>query len=985
MEIAFEFGEIFNKPYSAKEKYLAKIYAELQRNQVVGTPFPQKLDHFKIKDYSLDLGPSISKCVEQHQALLKLEFRSLRKYLSIKSNIEQAIIQRDWDFAATSVEILRQEFGLSLYYYQKVVQVGHYSDEGDPDSVVHGLLDSQVDVGIKFAVFCSYFRFHPLYNYGAYSRVFQNNVQQVNFSHQEIFYFLVFGDSLAPLTEEIARKSLLCGFSLPVIDRYELLVTVMSCGRASGRSFHSRWLPRLVTKTKNHASIAFPELDIENPEDLFNLHCFQLFKLFESKGSRDIFPTIKEGLYRELVRLMINVESEQGDLLFAVEALQTVAMKIPRSILSESLYHLSRYLSGYEKLDKASSEYLSNFRSLFDGDGGFWANKILFYEETRKKAYDSLAANDLAETAALLIDVYPKSSWVARVIGITDQYQTLFRQSEICRIDQFPVVVGLGLLSTDSVFTASLDAWLYFVGFDSISALESALPQSQKNALKIFILECCDLSILKEVSGIDGNRQELRVERINLLRFVLNIDPLKYAYLKGDIFELEKQNRIDGATLAVDSSRMQINKSALDDKVEALVESRLEKTPISQITADQLSAFQIAVVGTFLLDKDCGLDAALSGRIRHGNLRERLRSAFAQNGLVFVLRDGEYAPQQEWWGHKINNVELKSKLIEEIKQLSSQIYEIIDDFVLKRVQLRIGSHDWNEFSNLLTVKQSPEGLINADIITERSVEALEAQIDSVNTHRSLCQTAVSTIWRSVDEELDKVVDYLEGTVCVRLSDLLTQFFPRVESIDCQVDFSISDIVSRCRSDVKTVCAEASRWFQVPKDVSPPQMSFSEVVELVRDSVARFLGRAFEPKIIGNVDLVIKSQRFNDFYDLVNLCLVNIVDHGGEHLSETVPVIALDDTEDGIFFEVENKVDGSVVEALSKANSQIDAACDSGSSEKINTEGKSGFVKMQQILERFERGQVEMNVFERNNLFVFRAAIARSIFEKEGDS
>ncbi|MCA0301878.1 MAG: hypothetical protein LCH95_05675 [Proteobacteria bacterium] len=362
-----------------------------------------------------------------------------------------------------------------------------------------------------------------------------------------------------------------------------------------------------------------------------------------------------------------------------------------------------------------------------------------------------------------------------------------------------------------------------------------------------------------------------------------------------------------------------------------------ERTAFLNVLVRQLGAH-------FVMNPRHGLNAYLSGRIRHGILPNHLRSPLRLAHLA-TLRDsrtGEYYPNHHWMNQLDDLDEItRSQLGKRLAQFTQQIDELIDTVNQKWIQIRRPN--------------TPEGLFDFNY-RQQDITDLAATIGEPESfdqfldflfkfHWDYTEICLAQVRKRIDEELKRRVisafDELESDLTTLLHG---DHYPELHAA-----------IARSRTAMMTTLDTVRGWFRLSKATEKPDFDLTTLVDIaVRSTNLCFRYSPLSPKVSLEVATRLRGASLAHLVELLCLLLSNIIQHSGVlGQAPNVAITVAHTSQKWLGFTITNEVRFAGAKDLEDAQKSIadvkDLLSRNDPSSVLDRHGGTGYARVQKIL------------------------------------
>ena len=339
----------------------------------------------------------------------------------------------------------------------------------------------------------------------------------------------------------------------------------------------------------------------------------------------------------------------------------------------------------------------------------------------------------------------------------------------------------------------------------------------------------------------------------------------------------------------------------------------------------------------FIFSKEYGLEAYLSTRIRHGTLPNHLRSVFESYFLVTSQTDNIYAENQ-YWEDKLslsneNSLKLQNALSKFSMAIDTFSKEIKDNYIQCQNEKK---------------KSKPEALFDFSYTEEEIIWLfVEDFIDIQNIDEFIDKT-FQELWNKTEYNLENIrnkfnIDFRDKYIGL-LDNLQCEI---ISFIDRQSVTELLNNIMTCRTEIQTKLSNISKWFRRSESSNEGEYELQILAE-TSIQITKNLNPSYQFDIEKRIcpNLNINGEYHQHFIDLMNNCMFNIIKHA--HLpSETLNAkLTIEEIDTNLILNFENCVlnPNEHLEKL-KAIKQNWENPDTN----ISQEGGTGFPKIKKII------------------------------------
>ncbi|MFY7732124.1 MAG: hypothetical protein ACOVSR_01490 [Bacteroidia bacterium] len=665
-------------------------------------------------------------------------------------------------------------------------------------------------------------------------------------------------------------------------------------------------------------------------------------------------PLIKNHCFK--VQLYKNGINEHFEGKISESELQNVMIKALRNYRLENYNEVINLLDGQIDLDSNSYYYERKVYLLF---------------------YSYLNLNLLKDSLALFGKIFFDNSIITRKLNYTELYnkiRTSYAKDDFASLIEYPILFSLIIKEYD-LYEAN-DEFLCSFNIFSVQDLEI------NSFIEIHSLEKT-IYYLNNVVTIDTLKysteyqsiNDVEEDRIKILNILTTIDSSNKLNYEKEINEIYRINSVRKVLKEVDEGRLYIDVTSLkevqskkfkDDfkrfkEIETSASSKTligfntsntknwekaltEKNEIDEKynSADYLAFKSIYLESreNFLFSKEYGLDSCLSTRIRHGALKNHIRSVFEKLDLVTSKLKDNYRNNERWANQLSSIPEINNSVQILLKKFSKEI----DDYTIYIVESLIQIETEKSFENkngLFQYYTNDELLYNYYFEHKKYFDSIESTIDLIlnqlvnYTLLNLQKTIVNVFTKGIPAQFNKIIENL-------VSELRHLNLPN----ECDLITTLS----KANTEIQNELEYLSEWFYLNTTSSSSLLSIETIIRASLNLTNRINPLYnLEPKI--NI-----KNNFAGYSNLIfvfNIMFKNVIEHS--KLNSEKINLKVDSSID----EINNYV---LLKFSHNLNSTFDYSTNKKKLETIkqnwnnhenidrsNKEGESGYDKIKRIL------------------------------------
>lgn len=346
--------------------------------------------------------------------------------------------------------------------------------------------------------------------------------------------------------------------------------------------------------------------------------------------------------------------------------------------------------------------------------------------------------------------------------------------------------------------------------------------------------------------------------------------------------------------------------------------------------------FFLHIRDVFVFDKEYGLDAYISTRIRHGTLPNHLRSVFESFSLVTSQTDGVYSENQ-YWKDRVNfNEEEFKKLQLSLARFSKGIDDyssvIKDEFIqckseLKKNKLALLDFSFTEQELMLIFIENFNEPMKLSIFIER---------------------VFFELWEKTEECLNGIREKFNEEYRDHYIDMIEELHAEATTIKSKIDVTeLTNNLMQCKTEIQNKLNNISKWFRRSESSHEGEYKLEILAEASIE-----ITKNIHPNYLFEIDTeiyenrTIKGEYHQHFIDLMNNCLFNIIKHSGLLPKDLNAKLRIEDNNERLIMTFCNNVSNPLdhkrkLEAIKNNWQNLD--------KNISDEGGTGFPKIKKII------------------------------------
>jgi len=493
------------------------------------------------------------------------------------------------------------------------------------------------------------------------------------------------------------------------------------------------------------------------------------------------------------------------------------------------------------------------------------------------------------------------------------------------------------------------------------------------NKVVYFLREVCKISTIK-YSLVYTSIEKAEQERIQICEILKNLDATNLNVYENEISELLRIDAVRKVIKEVDEGRLFVNVEGLKNQqllnlnesftrykeIESISKEKgligfnsskernwisinlQQKQLYSELDDPAFLAFKTIFMESkerFLFSKEYGLDSSLSTRIRHGALKNHIRSVFEKLSLITSKSGNEYVDNYKWHEQLIYDYDLNLQVQRLLKSFSKKIDDYTTYIVEKLIQIQTERHVENQ-DGLFQYYTDDAILWVFYQEYKNSFDSVDSVIDTVYNY--LTNYTIRTVCADV-------YDYFINDINEKYQELIEELQMQLRELDLVNKSELLPSVLKCSTDIQGELEVIAEWFTLTTTGSSSLLDIETIInasiELTNQINPNF---CLSPKILNNCEPVIG---FNALIFVFNILLNNIIQHSKLEPHEIEVEIALEQRENYIIINFKNNL--STEASFEKNKERLESVKKNWNNhtdiERSNKEGESGYDKIKRLL------------------------------------
>ena len=359
----------------------------------------------------------------------------------------------------------------------------------------------------------------------------------------------------------------------------------------------------------------------------------------------------------------------------------------------------------------------------------------------------------------------------------------------------------------------------------------------------------------------------------------------------------------------------------------------------------------------FLYSKEYGLESCLSTRIRHGALKNHIRSVFEKLDLITVKSNEEY----------VDNAKVSLQLQSDynlnvvVQKLLKEFSKNVDDINLNIINLYMQIRTENS-------KENFDGLFEYATNDELLFDFYSQYKGFFDSTESIVAIILENLVNYTLIEISKVlVEFFTIHVLDKYENLVNKLIQELKSLELPTECEILTNLNKSKTEIQKELEYISDWFFLSTDSSA---SFLDITTILHASIE--LTNKINPLYILDPEISIENNMlgFSNFIFIFNIFFNNVIEHSKvdrDNLKLKVNVYKSSEGDYTIVKFTNNlNPNFSYEENIMKLEEVKRNWNDHSRIERSNKEKGSGFDKIKRILIYEARAKTEVFDFEMKN-------------------
>jgi hypothetical protein len=572
----------------------------------------------------------------------------------------------------------------------------------------------------------------------------------------------------------------------------------------------------------------------------------------------------------------------------------------------------------------------------------FFDNSIITRKINYTELFDEIRISNSKEGFANLIEYPILFSLIVKEYDLYEAYTEFMESYDIFSIEDLDVSSFIDRFSLEKTIyylnhVVTIDTLKYSTEYQSINDVE-------EDRIKI-------LNILNSIDNKNKMNYEKEINeiyRINSVRKVLKevdegrlyIDVTSLKEVQSKKFKDDFKRFKEIETSASSKTLIGFNTSNTKNWEKALTEKNeiVEKYN----SADYLAFKSIYLESreNFLFSKEYGLDSCLSTRIRHGALKNHIRSVFEKLDLVTSKLKDNYRNNEKWENQLSSIPEINLKVQILLKQFSKEIDDYTTFIVENLIQIQTEKTTDKE-NGIFKYFTDDNTLFNYYTQNKLSFDSTESIIDMLLTN---------LVNHTLIDLQKEIYDVFSNIIPSKFEKIINKTIEELRELNLPVDCQLIPNLIKSSTEIRNELEEISNWFYLNTTSSSTLLSIETVIDASIE-----LTNKINPNHKISPVINLKCEPFGVYSSLIfvfNILFNNIIQHSklpANKVNITIEIDSLDEkyftlklanSLNDKFNFTDNKIKLDKIKENWNNHMNID---------RSNKEGESGFDKIKRIL------------------------------------
>lgn len=601
-----------------------------------------------------------------------------------------------------------------------------------------------------------------------------------------------------------------------------------------------------------------------------------------------------------------------------------------------------------------------------------------YYERKIYLLYNSfLNLKLLNESLVLFGNIFFDNSIITRKLSHIDLYNEIkasYTKDNFISLIEYPILFSLIVKEYD----------LYEAYDDFISSFEIfSFDEIEINSfIEIHSLEKT-IYFLNNVVTIDTLKysteyrsiNDVEEDRVKILNILISIDSINKLNYEKEINEIYRINSVRKVLKEVDEGRLYIdvtslkevqNKKFKDDfkrfkeietsssfknligfntsNTKNWEKALTEKNEINEKynSADYLAFKSIYLESreNFLFSKEYGLDSCLSTRIRHGALKNHIRSVFEKLDLVTSKLKDKYRDNEKWKSQLATIPETNQSVQVQLKQFSKEIDDYSSFIVENLIQIET-EKSFERKSGLFQYYTNDELLYSFYLEHQKYFDSIESTIEIILNN--LVNYTLINLQKTI-------VDAFTKDISSQFHNIIENSVSQLRYLNLPSDCDLITNFSKSNTEIQNELEYLSEWFYLNTTSSSSLLSIETIINASLNLTNRINPLYnLEPKI--NIKDIFAG--YSNLIFVFNIMFKNVIEHSKLN-SEKINLeidSSIDNINNYVLIKFSHNLNSNFDYSTNKI--KLEAIKNNWNNhediDRSNKEGESGYDKIKRIL------------------------------------
>lgn len=606
-------------------------------------------------------------------------------------------------------------------------------------------------------------------------------------------------------------------------------------------------------------------------------------------------------------------------------------------------------------------------------------NNLSYYFERKVSLlyYSFLNLKLLKDALILFGDTFFDNSIITRKLNHIELYDAIkitYKKDDFVNLIEYPILFSLIIKEYD--LYEAYDDFMCFSDIFSIKEFDI------NNFLEKYSLEKV-IYYLNNVVTIDtlkysteyNSISDVEEDRVNILHILISIDSSNKLAYEKEINEIYRINSIRKVLKEVDEGRLYIDVSSLKEvqnkkfkdefirfkeietssSFQNLIgfntsntknweKALTEKNEINEKynSADYLAFKSIYLESreNFLFSKEYGLDSCLSTRIRHGALKNHIRSVFEKLDLVTSKLNDKYRDNEKWKSQLVSNPEINYNVQSQLKQFSKEIDEY-SSFIVENL-IQIETEKSTETKNGLFKYYTNDELLYSFYLEHKIYfDSIESTIEIILNN--LVNYTLINLQKTI-------VDAFSKEIPTQFHLIIEKTVSQLRNLNLPSDCDLITNFSKSNTEIQNELEYLSEWFYLNTTSSSSLLSIETIINASLNLTNRINPLYnLEPKI--NITDIFAG--YSNLIFVFNIMLKNVIEHSRLNADKINLEIgsSIDEINNLVLIKFSHNLNSNFDYSTNKI--KLEAIKNNWNNHKdidrSNKEGESGYDKIKRIL------------------------------------